>query len=241
MVVSKILEQTLAAGETSVTFTDESIPNSLIRVFSNDADLIYESITLVSTSITVTYAAQTVNKSIALEIIKSGLSIIDNLTSDDDTSALSAKQGNVLKGLIDNLPAPITELSELDDVELTSLQTGQTLVYDGEKFINSTPESGIHYSETEKKIGTWIDGSTLYRKVIDLGENINISNSQWTSSGTTITNLDKIVYVGSINSSGTFYPLQAYHTNGAINLMACRDGNPATSRWLILEYTKTTD
>lgn len=145
MVVSKILEQTLAAGETSVTFTDESIPNSLIRVFSNDADLIYESITLVSTSITVTYAAQTVNKSIALEIIKSGLSIIDNLTSDDDTSALSAKQGNVLKGLIDNLPAPITELSELDDIELTSLQDGQILVYDDNesKFINADNQSNF--------------------------------------------------------------------------------------------------
>lgn len=98
-----------------------------------------------------------------------------------------------------------------------------------------------HYSTDEQIIGTWVDGSTLYEKTFDLGSNVDISNAQWTSSGITILNLNKIIEAKSTNSAGTFYPLMAYHTNGAVNLLACRDSQPASSRWLILQYTKTTD
>lgn len=137
MVVRKILEATLVAGATTVTFTDSDIPNSLIRVYSTDADLMPSNISLSGTTITVTYEAQTSIKYIALEIVKAGLDIIDNLTSDDDAAALSAKQGKALKTLIDNIEVT-GSLSDLDDVLITSLSDGDMLQYDSNssKWIN---------------------------------------------------------------------------------------------------------
>lgn len=106
-----------------------------------------------------------------------------------------------------------------------------------------TPQGvpAVHYSTDEQVIGTWIDGSTIYEKVIDVGSDVQVSSSQWTESSITILNLNKIIEAKSTNDGGTLYPLMATHTNGAIRLLACRDGNPAFLRWLILQYTKTTD
>ncbi len=105
-----------------------------------------------------------------------------------------------------------------------------------------TPQGvpSVHYSMDEQVIGTYL-GETLYQRVFDLGSDVNISNENWTSSGITISNLNKILSARSTNSGGTSYPLMAYHTSGAVNLLACRygSGNVASSRWVILEYTKT--
>lgn len=131
MVVRKILETTLAAGATSVSFTDTDLPNSLIRVYSNDPDLMPVTMSMSGTTLTITYESQGSNKGIAVEMVKSGLEIIDNLTSTDDEAALSAKQGKVLKDLVDGI-TPIRELTELDDVLVTSLADGDILKYDAE-------------------------------------------------------------------------------------------------------------
>ena len=127
--VSKILEATLAVGSTAVTFTDSDIPNSLIRVFSSDSTVIPESRMLSGNTLTVVYPAQTSTLYVALEIVKQGLDIVDNLTSSDTDKALSANQGNVLKGLIDNIPTVITTLSGLTDVTITSPESGQFLMF----------------------------------------------------------------------------------------------------------------
>ena len=171
MVVTKILETTLAIGETTVQFTDSDIPNSMIRVYCNDPDLIYDTISITGSTITATYPAQNVVKYIALELVKSGLTIVDNLTTDDATKALSAKQGKALDDKIDtldledlynvsvttpsngeilnyyegewiNVPAK-DKISDLDDVEITSITGGQILAWDADndKFVNVTPST----------------------------------------------------------------------------------------------------
>ena len=183
MVVTKILETTLAAGVTSVQFTDSDIPNSLIRVFCNDADLIYTSLSLTGNTLTVTYPAQNVNKSIALELVKAGLDIVDNLSTDDATKALSAKQGKALDDKIDaldledlynvsvteasngdiliyyggewiNVPAK-NNITDMDDVSVTSIQDGQILAWDEdeEKFVNVNPAaSSFPYIDVTNEI-----------------------------------------------------------------------------------------
>lgn len=197
MVVTKILETTLAAGVTSVQFTDSDIPNSLIRVFCSDADLIYTSLSLTGNTLTVTYQAQNVNKSIALELVKAGLDIVDNLSTDDATKALSAKQGKALDDKIDALDledlynVSVTEASngdiliyyggewinvpgknnitDMDDVSVSSIQDGQILAWDAieEKFVNVVPSGNENdYSTSEQVIGTWYDGSPLYRIIV---------------------------------------------------------------------------
>ena len=173
--VSKILETTLTAGSTAVTFTDADIPNSLIRVFSSNSDVIPESRLLSGNTLTVTYAAQSSNMNVALEIVKQGLDIVDNVTSTDTDKALSAKQGKVLKDAIDGLDAIVSGLeipeniTDLDDVNVTSIQDGQVLAWDdvSQKFINTTPEvsGGVVYSSDEQLIGSYFN-ENLYQRTI---------------------------------------------------------------------------
>lgn len=122
MVVTKILEAILYAGSQSVTFTDSEIPNSLLRIYSDDNSLIYKSATLSGNTVTVTYDAQINNKNIALEIVKSGLDIVDDLLSTDNSKALSANQGRALKSLIDGIVIPTSYPA--DDITYDNTDTG---------------------------------------------------------------------------------------------------------------------
>lgn len=170
MVVRKILEATLVAGSTSVTFTDTNIPNSLLRVYCSRSALFPISQTLSGNSVTVNYKPQDSNIGVALEIVKSGLDIVDDLLTDDSSKALSANQGYVLKGLIDGIVIPTVpeNITDLDDVDVTNITAGQVLAWDAisQKFVNVDQSGGssINYSTTEHVIGTWYDGTTLYEK-----------------------------------------------------------------------------
>lgn len=151
MTVTKILEQTLSAGSTSVSFTDADIPNSLIRVYSSNSDLIPVSRILSGNTLTVTYEAQTNAIDVAVEIVKAGLDIVDNLTSTDADKALSAKQGNLLNTAITELADGLDELTDtvnnldipdnitdLNDVDVNNIQDGQVIAWneDVSKFVN---------------------------------------------------------------------------------------------------------
>ena len=126
MVVRKIFESTLIAGSTTVTFTDSDIPNSLIRIYTTDSNLFPAQTTLSGNTVTVTFEAQSSNIGVALEIVKAGLDIIDNLTSDNAEAALSAKQGKALKDLIDAMGSPA--LSDLTDVDFDSLTESRSVL-----------------------------------------------------------------------------------------------------------------
>lgn len=177
--VSKILETTLTAGSTAVTFTDADIPNSLIRVFSSNSDVIPESRILSGNTLTVTYAPQANNMDVALEIVKQGLDIVDNVLSSDTDKALSAKQGYLLSAAVgdindrlDGLVIP-EDITDLNDVDINNIQDGQVLAWDEEteKFVNVNQSAGasVIYSYDEQLIGQWVDGSNLYEKTIDIG------------------------------------------------------------------------
>lgn len=173
MVVRKIFEGTLVSGTTSIAFTDSDIPNSLIRVYSNDDNLSPVSMNISGNTITITYPEQTSNKSIALEIVKAGLEIIDNVTSTASDKALSANQGKILKDAIDSIVIPEVpeKITDLSDVEVTSIQNDQILAWDSvsEKFVNVTPSGGSTsevYSETEQLVGEWIDSKPIYKITI---------------------------------------------------------------------------
>ena len=170
--VRKILEATLTAGSTSVTFTDTDIPNSLLRVYCTKASLFPLSQTLSGNSLSVNYKPQDANVGVALEIVKQGLDIVDNVTSTDTDKALSANQGYVLKDLIDNIVIPTVpeNITDLDDVSVSSIQNGQVLAWNSvsEKFENVNQSGGGSnntYSNDEVVIGAWMD-KPLYRKVI---------------------------------------------------------------------------
>ena len=187
MVVRKILETTLAAGATTVTFTDSDIPNSLIRVYSNDPDLMPQTQTLSGTTLTITYEAQSSAKGIAVEIVKQGLDIVDNVTSTDIDKALSANQGKVLKDAIDSIVIPTVpeNITDLNDVSVTDIENGQVLAWNitSEKFENVGQSGGgsQNYSTSEVVIGKWIDNSDVYKCVVT-GLNISMpALNTWSS------------------------------------------------------------
>lgn len=254
--VTKILETTLAAGATSVTFNDADIPNSLIRVFATNSNIYPLNISLSGNILTVTYEAQGSSMGVALELVKQGLEVVDNVTSTAADKALSANQGKLLKDDINTVSGDLSDLSntvaglvipdeitDLSDVDVTSIQDGQVLAWDdvSQKFVNVNQSGGGSsevYTTSETKIGSYL-GSDLYRCVFDLSADTNISNTAWYASGINITNLSKIIRCFGVNSSGTYYPLMAYHSSGAVNLLACRDGAVSNCRYISIDYTKT--
>lgn len=200
--VSKILETTLTAGSTAVTFTDADIPNSLIRVFSSNSDVIPESRILSGNTLTVTYAPQTSNMDVAVELVKLGLDIVDNVLSTDTDKALSAKQGYLLNAAIgdindrlDGLVIP-ENINDLEDVDITSIQAGQVLAWDGEKFINVDQSSGgIIFSSSEIVVGKWIDNKDLYQKTYTYDTVLPVNQNTFTTLiSNTGLNVDTLVF-----------------------------------------------
>lgn len=169
MLVIKVLEGTLAAGATSISFTDADIPNSIINVSCTVDGLYPSEQTISSTTLTIKYEAQASSVGVAVYLIKASLQVLDSLTSTDENSALSAKQGKVLKDAIDALGIPA--LSDLTDVSISDPADGQTLIYDNGEWVNSTPASSLS-SLSDVSITSATDGQVL---TYDNGEWVNSS------------------------------------------------------------------
>lgn len=137
--IIKIIEATLEAGATTLTVTNAAIPYSIIAVNCDKYGTYPATMTVSGTSLTLTYEVQNEELHLAISLIKADLAVIDDLTSDSQTDALSAAQGKALKALIDNIVVTGT-LSGLDDVDLTGLTAGDILVYDAvnQKWINAS-------------------------------------------------------------------------------------------------------
>ena len=221
-VVSKILETTLTIGNTSVVFTDNDIPNSLIRVFTNKPDVIPTSITMSGSSITVSFTAQTSILYVALEIVKSGFSIIDSLTSTSDNDALSAKQGKILKDAIDGIVIPtvpdvINNVTSDSTTDALSAAQGKYL----KGLIDAIPTVPQNIDDLDDvDISTPINGQVLkYNSVSEKWENVTSSGQYtttqlWTGNMTStgdqvlsdsIENYDTIMLVWSTHGSNTAY------------------------------------
>ena len=141
MLVTKILEGTLSAGQTTITFTDSAIPNSFIRVGSTNPDLFPTEQTISGSALTIKYEAQSSALGVVVELVKAGMTINDTLTSTATDEALSANQGKALKDIIDGMGVPSIE--ELTDVNITDPATDDILIYDGteEEWVNTSMPS----------------------------------------------------------------------------------------------------
>ncbi len=110
----------------------------------------------------------------------------------------------------------------------------------------------VPYSLQEQKIGTWIDGKIIYRKVIDLGTMPNKTSKDVTVN---ITDVQEITSVKALCSNGNeiWTIPNAYSTNYVMGLVirtfnktisniSIYSSSDASSFYgkAILEYTKTT-
>lgn len=263
MVIRKILENTLSAGSTTISFTDTDMPNSLIRVYNNNPDVFPIQQVLQGNTLTLTYSPQTDNIDVAVEIVKQGLDIVDNVTSTDTDKALSANQGKVLKDAIDTTNGNLSDLAtvvdnldipdnitDLNDVDVTDIENNQVLAWNAltEKFENVDQSGGggssISYSTTEYKIGTWIDGSDAYQCVVD-GLSVSVpSAGSWSSVFADSLNIKTIIDAVMIDNTNSTNPIllaveQVQVLNGGVRIQ--KTTNTLTSRVIsrcILTYTK---
>ena len=127
---------------------------------------------------------------------------------------------------------------------------------------NRIKEVANTYSTNETVIGKWIDGKTIYRKVIDLGV---LPNEGTFRIPHNIDNLDRIISMrgmaknpnqnlllpfsygtgkDGVNSDGTVkvntVPINIYEEQGNIVVYTLSDRSNMTG-YVILEYIKTTD
>lgn len=120
-----------------------------------------------------------------------------------------------------------------------------------EEFAKKSEEA---YSTEEVKIGTWIDGKPLYKKVLKIN-NIRIDNS--TIIITNILNMDTLINAEGLfinGSNGIYSPYPIYSGTNFLQMYISQDGtkigftgndswsaNINRTHLFILEYTKTTD
>ena len=100
----------------------------------------------------------------------------------------------------------------------------------------------VHYSTDEQVVGTWIDDSTVYERVIEYATPFTIANDTWYTSTESYTGISKIVNAWIINVDGAIY-------NGIIVLIQNDKlviGNQTKTqpinniKYVILRYTKST-
>ena len=162
--ITKILETTLAAGATSAVFNDADIPNSLIRIYATNSNIYPLNVAISGTTLTITYEAVESSMGVAVELVKQGLDVVDNLTSTDGDKALSANQGKILKDAIDDIIIPTVpeSIGDLDDVDLTGISNGDTLIYDSDTGIFLPGQGGGGATvEDVSNLVTWKTGITL--------------------------------------------------------------------------------
>lgn len=77
-------------------------------------------------------------------------------------------------------------------------------------YLNGKKLSGEphNYSTDEQVVGTWIDGSTLYEKTVDLSSSA-VKDTSWHNVAHNISNIDKVVSVEGIviNNLNEYYPI----------------------------------
>lgn len=136
-------------------------------------------------------------------------------------------------------------------------KTFQTTVPTG-KVLNNYTESNVDtyscdyingletYSTDETRVGTWIDGKPIYRKVINFGKlpNNNVKNVNHN-----IENMETIIDLHGVFKDSTYqikipsggdYNSAIRATNTQIGISTPQNLT-AFSGYIILEYTKTTD
>ena len=135
-----------------------------------------------------------------------------------------------------------------------SLPIGTEVDYDGETVPTGWEQvdNPNDYSTTETRIGTWIDGKPLYRKVVTYTATSTIGNTSGTTNisiNHNISNLNSIIRTQISDSVDGIYPIANggstanvnYYTSSVLNFRLVNIALTARTFYIILEYTKTTD
>ena len=113
-------------------------------------------------------------------------------------------------------------------------------------------DKGEIYSETETRIGTWVDGKPLYRQVVFVSSSINANTEA--ASSTSIQNVDNVIKlygfcIWGVSSSNFNFPIPYISKENNQRVQIFFNDNKVkvgtnmaiTNVYSIIEYTKTTD
>lgn len=157
--------------------------------------------------------------------------------------------------LVSNIMQVLKNLFGLNkkiSADTIAIKDSSNNVYTLDNYLNN----GEVYSTSEKRVGTWIDGKPLYRKVIKFTDSMSGSSLFTKSHG--ISNVDLIwieewIYVSSVTDKISYtLPLTGYNGNltekqycyaNRENIYSYGNGgwNNNWNKIVILKYTKTTD
>ena len=218
---------------------------------------------------------------------------LDDLTNVDISSP---QEGDALvydstnQEWVNGTVSSVDDLDDLSNVDIVNVVNGQALCYNGvtSKWENQTVPGGGSaniwtgtqaeyeaqasqiaddtvvlitddeehtqafdvYSTNEQVIGTWIDGSTIYRKVIDFGALPNTTTKQVAHG---ITGLDKVISIvgaahdptndyynplPSANPGDARYDIGVNVTSTNVIITTVVDMSSYTSSYVIIRYTK---
>lgn len=103
--------------------------------------------------------------------------------------------------------------------------------------------SGHHYSTTEQVVGTWIDGKTLYERVVQFNQ-IILNTDSWFNTGIDCTNMHSLVTCQGFWDNGTRLennkPIGGDISGSTLTIQRMRNTTDYVTG-LILQYTKVTD
>ena len=108
-----------------------------------------------------------------------------------------------------------------------------------------TPEGQLahHYSTSEKVVGTWIDGSTVYERTWDFSANpVSINYNTWTNTGISIPNINKIISYDTYDSGSVCNScagLEFSFSNNNVNAEYTVNSNVRALAYITLRYTKS--
>lgn len=121
---------------------------------------------------------------------------------------------------------------------LNKLQVGAT-IYD---VPSGGGSSGHTYSLTEQIVGTWIDGRTIYEITYDLGSDISISNTGWTTLSVQVSNFGGVISGMALTERfGTSTPVMVtFNASNYLQLQSVRNSYTSTCRYLVLQYFHAT-
>lgn len=234
----------------------EALVDGLKLAVNGDTAITAKSSIYKSTAYNVTWADGDMAYSYATNT--NSVSVVNNAYSD----AISFKAAMSGVKLVYELATPL--IIQLTHEQIRTLQgtnnistnmTSMTLEYITQEYQSLVKlieqSAGHHYSTDEHVIGTWIDGKTLYEKVVDFGA---LPNTTSKSVAHNISNLDSVCFVDAIanNGSGAYIPVPFVSQSGiqyqlSLNLtttdIMINTGDNFTnySAFVTLQYTKTTD
>lgn len=175
----------------------------------------------------------------------SGTPSLATVATSGDYTDLTSKpkiNGEILSGNKTSADLSIpTKIEEQGDTSITTPSDGDVLRYNGNTDMWENVDSLHAYSNTEQKVGYWIDGSAIYEKTISYsstiasGGNVTIPSNLWSQAGQPI---DIILYSTSGTSKIAWRFVAAQiNASGVLQIFNGRAANLTFDAFTI-QYTK---